>query len=333
MLRVGKLKESVYKRSVEKQLHNDKSFQPMSVHTVTVDGWTLAADRVICNMINAFTASGSTVRQMMISVNMPEETEEPVFRKFTARLGQLCKEHGIWVSVEEARVLKTIQKPLITVMGLGEGIVYPEVVKDIQNPASKDQNRPVTADKKRLEADREIIVVGSIAREGAAVLAHDFEAQLKERFAGFYIEKAKQLYDQAAMPMVRDILVREEAIATSLGEGGIFAALWDMAAAGKVGLDIDLSAIPIRQHTVEVCEFFNLNPYMLLSGGCMLIVARHGASVVSSLDEAGYHAAVIGRTTSGNDRIIRYDDEIRYLEPPKTDEMYKVHEMYRVHEM
>ena len=45
-------------------------------------------------------------------------------------------------------------------------------------------------------------------------------------------------------------------------EGGIFGALWEMAEASGVGLEIDLKKIPIRQETVEVCEFFGVNPYL-----------------------------------------------------------------------
>ena len=42
------------------------------------------------------------------------------------------------------------------------------------------------------------------------------------------------------------------------------------------------------------------------------------------MKNAGVQAAVIGQTTAGNDRLIRYDDEARFLEPPKMDEYYKV---------
>ena len=34
-------------------------------------------------------------------------------------------------------------------------------------------------------------------------------------------------------------------------EGGIFGALWEMAEASGVGLEIDVKKIPIRQETVE----------------------------------------------------------------------------------
>ena len=38
--------------------------------------------------------------------------------------------------------------------------------------------------------------------------------------------------------------------------GGIFGALWELAEASGVGLEIELKKIPIRQETVEICEFF-----------------------------------------------------------------------------
>ena len=50
---------------------------------------------------------------------------------------------------------------------------------------------------------------------------------------------------------VSDILQEREVISIhDVREGGIFAALWEMAAAKNVGLSVDLKNIPIRQHTI-----------------------------------------------------------------------------------
>ena len=74
-----------------------------------------------------------------------------------------------------------------------------------------------------------------------------------------YIETAKHLFDDGSMSAVSDILQEREVISIhDVREGGIFAALWEMAAAKNVGLSVDLKNIPIRQHTIEVCEYFNL---------------------------------------------------------------------------
>ncbi len=107
-------------------------------------------------------------------------------------------------------------------------------------------------------------------------------------------------------------------------EGGIFGALWEIGAASNVGLEIDLKAIPIKQETVEICEFFDINPYQLISSGSMLMIAADGKELVEALAKEGVCATVIGKVIAGNDRVIVRDDERRFLEPPKTDELYKV---------
>ena len=103
-------------------------------------------------------------------------------------------------------------------------------------------------------------------------------------------------------------------------------ALWEMAAGSKVGLDIDLKKIPIRQETVEVCEALGLNPYILMSSGSMMIAVPDGYGLVRKLNQAGIHAAVVGKATAGNDRILRNGEETRYLDKPQSDELYKIYQ-------
>lgn len=82
--------------------------------------------------------------------------------------------------------------------------------------------------------------------------------------------------------------------------------------------------IPVKQETIEICEFFELNPYELLSGGCLIMVTENGQALENLLIQEGIPGTVIGRTTDGNDRVICNEDEKRYLDRPKTDQMYYV---------
>ncbi len=109
-------------------------------------------------------------------------------------------------------------------------------------------------------------------------------------------------------------------------EGGVFGALWEMGSGSGVGLDIDLKAIPIRQETVEVCEVLGLNPYILMSSGSMMIAAKDGYGLVRKLKQAGIEAAVVGKATDGNDRILRNGEDTRYLDKPQSDELYKIYQ-------
>lgn len=59
--------------------------------------------------------------------------------------------------------------------------------------------------------------------------------------------------------------------------------LWNMLEAYGLGCTIELRAIPILQETVEVCEVFDINPYRLSSGGCLLMAADNGFSALNAL--------------------------------------------------
>ena len=75
---------------------------------------------------------------------------------------------------------------------------------------------------------------------------------------------------------------------------------------------------------MEVCEFFDINPYELISSGSMLMAASDGNGLVRALRAADIPAVCVGKVTAGNDRVIVSGEERRFLEPPKADELYKV---------
>ena len=54
------------------------------------------------------------------------------------------------------------------------------------------------------------------------------------------------------------------------------------------------------------------------------MAADDGNTIVRELEKQGIHAAVVGKATAGNDRVLYAADERRFLEPPKSDELYKV---------
>ena len=107
-------------------------------------------------------------------------------------------------------------------------------------------------------------------------------------------------------------------------EGGIFASLWELAEGAGVGLTIDLKKLPLRQETVEVCECLGVNPYELRSGGCLIMTSRDGLGLVAALQEKQIPAVVVGKVTDSKDRILLNEDEVRYMERPKQDEIYKM---------
>ena len=349
-MRIGKVKESILKRSVLRQLHNHSEqgspasgedagvlFMPefisefpevseetgVAVAVNPVEGWTFAAKRAVYGAVNSMLAAGASLKAISLSILMPEETEEKQLKALIKEIDSLCTQENILVISGHTAVSPYVSTLILSVTAMGS---ITENRKGITvNKESIVDDKGTTEQIVRLGADFDLVVVGTVGREGAAMLAAEYAKRLEERYAPSYIEAAKHLFDDGSMTVVADILQEKEVVSVhDVREGGIFAALWEMAAAANVGLSIDLKNIPIKQHTIEVCEYFNLNPYMLRSGGTLLLACANGARIVEQLKNAGVEAAVIGQTTAGNDRLIHYDDEARFLEPPKMDEYYKV---------
>lgn len=171
----------------------------------------------------------------------------------------------------------------------------------------------------------DIVITKWIGLEGTARIAKAHEQELLRRYPSHMIETAKQFCSYLSVEP-------EAAAAADLGarafaaaaEGGIFGALWEFAKGSGVGLEIELKKIPIRQETVEICEFFGLNPYQLVSGGSLLIASANGNALVREFEKRGIPAAAVGYATGGNDRVLLNGSGRRFLEPPRTDEIYKI---------
>ena len=164
-----------------------------------------------------------------------------------------------------------------------------------------------------------------IGLEATTILAKEREEELRKRFSAGIVDTAIG-FDQFLSVVPESRIAMEHGVTAmhDITEGGVFGALWEMASGAGVGLEVDLKKIPIRQETVEICQYFDLNPYQIMSSGSMMIAADDGHELVRKLEKAGIHAAVVGRTNAGNDRILRNGEDVRYLDKPQPDELYKV---------
>lgn len=172
---------------------------------------------------------------------------------------------------------------------------------------------------------QEIIMTKWAGLEGTAIIASSKEQELLTKYTSSFVDSAKSLI--AYISVVPEVIIAKEFGVDSIyevKEGGIFGGLWEIGAASKVGLEVDLHKIKLKQETVEICEFYDLNPYMLISSGSILIVTDQANRLVDKLNDAGIVAATIGYITRTNKRIIKNGKERRFLEPPRKDELYKV---------
>ena len=175
------------------------------------------------------------------------------------------------------------------------------------------------------KAGKDVVMTKWLGLEGTSLIASQRMKELASRYPLGLVEQAAD-FDRflSSVPEAATAVQSGLSAMQAVREGGVFGGLWQLAKANGVGLVIDLKQIPVKQETIEVCEFYDVNPYELLSGGSMLMITQGGTRLVSLLAEQGISAAVIGRTTDNNDRILVNDEEKRFLEPARHDSLYRV---------
>lgn len=326
-MKIGKLPETVLLRSVLKQINHRReevlvgpalgqdcavlSLEEDEVFTISSDPITGTVKDLGNHSIhitaNDLAASGAEPVGVMLTLLLPDTIEEPELKKIMQDAESACDELNIEILGGHTEVTNVVKQPLISVTGVGK-IKRDELITTMQ-----------------MRPDQDIVVSKWIGLEGTAILAKEREEELKKIFSGEFISVAKDFAQY--LSVVPEGRIGKECSVSAMHditEGGIFGALWEMAAGAGVGLEVDLKRIPIRQETVEICEYFGLNPYQIMSSGSMMMATDNGSELIRELKKAGIEAAVIGRTHSGNDRILRNGDEIRYLDKPQTDELYKI---------
>lgn len=326
-MKIGKLPEQVLVRSVLRQVRHRRDEvlmgpavgQDCAVLTLAEDeAFVMSADPITGTVkdigshsihitANDLAASGAEPVAVMLTVMLPEDVEEPALRTMMQDVERVCEALHIEVIGGHTEVTNVVRQPLISVTGVGK------IKKDRMILTSG------------MKVGQDIIVTKWIGLEGTTILAKEKEEELRKRFARSFIQTAKE-FDQYLSVIPESRIAMEYGVSAmhDITEGGVFGALWEMAEGAGVGLDVDLKKIPIRQETVELCECFGLNPYLLMSSGSMMVAADHGENLVREFEKNGIHAVIIGQAVPGKDRILRNGDEIRYLDRPQSDELYKI---------
>ena len=320
-MNVGKIQESVLRRSVFRQLKTKReevlcgagpgedcailSLPPgeelLVSSAASVRTGRDAALYGIHTAVNNLAACGGRPAAVWLTVLLPPEAEEEELRALMMQAEQVCAGLNIQIAGGHTEVTSAGSAPpgqAIRTSGLHPGA--------------------------------ELVVTKWVGLEGTAVAAKEKEQELLIRFPAYLVEAAKG-FDQCLSVLPEAAAAVETGVGkggicamTDVSEGGIFGAFWKMGESSGVGLEIDLKKIPIRQETVEICNHLDLNPYELISGGSLLIAADDGYALAERLEKAGIPAAVVGRATAGNDRIVLNGEEKRFLGPVRADEIHKL---------
>lgn len=174
----------------------------------------------------------------------------------------------------------------------------------------------------------DIVVAGCAGEKGTDLILKIKKEELLKKFNSSCLSLYKSRAD-IYEKLSEDIIIKacgsrlKSADIIKADEGGILGALFKYACDNDCGMRIRLKAIPITQLTVEICEYYKLNPYRLLSS-LYIIFCKDSYSIIDSLESAGICAAKIGILCTDREKLIVDKENIEYINRPAKDEIYKL---------
>ncbi len=166
-------------------------------------------------------------------------------------------------------------------------------------------------------ADIAIIVAGFVGLEGTALLAEKKARELSERFYWESIKTALCFMDEIRVNKKIGLALKSRPILLRyVSREGFLSCLWNTLNELRIGAMVDLEAVPIKQETVEICEYFSLNPYDIPSSGAAIIVSSEAEEICRLLNEDGIKVRLIGSLNAGSDRILKHRGIKSFLNRP-----------------
>lgn len=235
----------------------------------------------------------------------PPDTKKHQIERVIRQIHGTCASLSMVIIEGHTEVTEAVNQPLLSVHGVGK------ILPQNQRPG-------------KAKPGQELIVTGAIGLAGTGMIADLKKEELSRRFPSMFLREAETCSERLSIEKEAEILSRSDTFRMALGELGIYGALWETAEKSGTGLEVEIEKIPIKQHTIEICEYFDLNPYQLMSTGAMLIASDQGQELVRELQTNGIQAAVIGRTSDSREKLIYRQGKAANLEITRNDEFYKI---------
>ena len=325
-MRTGKLPEHTFKRSVINALRyrDDKvTLRPAVGHDGAVFGDMVTAMATTAfyysgneiyaldNAINNVIAAGGVPFAVSAAILLPEHSEEAVLRAITDSLAKKAEKYGIDIMAGHTELVPTVNDPTVTITAYGKKLW------DCRH--------------KEIGEGFDIVMTKWTGLYGGAILASLRRDELVTRYPSDYIdicaaymENTSLMPESEVIESMTDHMRSGIYAAHDVSNAGVFGALWQLLSACNMGASIPVRNIPMKQEIIEVCEYFDINPYIMNGQGSMLLIVKDGEAFSQYMNEHGIYTSVLAKTVKGKKRVVLIGEEERYLVAPKGDMLYEV---------
>jgi hydrogenase maturation factor len=230
--------------------------------------------------------SGIPPRYAMIDLNLPPSMTDEQFKEMWIGMHEAMKEIGVMVTAGHTGRYEGVDYPMLggfSMIGIGE-------------------KEKLGSPKKVREGDVVIATKGP-AIEATALLVNLYPQYFKERLPSDIFKEAYDMYWK--MSCWKDGLIASKVgihLMHDATEGGLWNALVEVSEVTKKRIKIFEDKLFINRAVKEVTSLVNIDPWISISEGTMIIITDK-AEVKDALLKEGIEAEIIGKVEEGEEGV------------------------------
>jgi hydrogenase expression/formation protein HypE len=286
------------------------------------DPITFATDEIGWYLVqvnaNDIATTGATPRWLLVTLLLPEEqTTAALVHEISGQIYAACREIGVSVVGGHSEVTYGLERPLVV------GTMIGEVAHDrlVTPTGAQPGNR--------------LLLTKGVPIEATAILAREFAGRLTGTLSPDDLAQAREFLVNPGISVLRDAQVAMQAGRVTAmhdpTEGGLAAALWELAKASGCSLEVVQTAVPIPPLAGRICQALGLDPLAAIASGAMLLTveAADSMAISQALQSAGIACAEIGHVAEGLPGVWLTKEAGRRLLPrPEQDEIARAYTMF-----
>jgi len=261
------------------------------------------AVHIACNDI---ATSGIPPRWILLLILVPSPEDEDSIERIMKDAHAAAEKLNLSIIGGHTGYSSNLSRPLVAVTALG---------------STSDFNSVRTSG---AQITDHVLITKGIALEGTAILAHDF-SDVAEKFGikEEEREEARLLIDEVSV--VPEAIALAQQGATSMHDvtrGGLLETLMEIAYLSEVGIEVDMSQIPMRSIVLRFTQAFKFDPIRMISSGTLVatIPPEKVEEAARALSAKGIKFAFIGRVLKGSGVRIIQDRETTHYTEIKSEE-------------
>lgn len=237
-------------------------------------------------LVNDMATTGFAPMYAQFVLNLPQSLDEKGFKEYWNWINHYCIQTGVAITGGHTCKIEGLQSTIA-----GGGTMF----------LTAPREEILTS--QGAEPGDVLVLLGEPACSSTAILSLSFPEIITKKLGKELQQKAADLFSSTSVlhPALRAAAFNSQYPGAlkamhDVTEGGVYGAIFEMAFASGTGVEVYAEKVPEAPVQREICALFNIDPCISVGAGAMILAAnrRYAGMLVKSLEEEGFHAAIIG---------------------------------------